>query len=68
MNRSYLIHHTLRQAPLWLSGVANAAVFLASSEARYITGQTLNVDGGFLAAGLLFPFDPKRSTKLADEK
>lgn len=31
--------------------VAAAAVFLVSDEASYITGHTLNVDGGFLAAG-----------------
>jgi NAD(P)-dependent dehydrogenase (short-subunit alcohol dehydrogenase family) len=34
--------------------IANAAVFLASSEADFINGQTLNVDGGFSAAGLIF--------------
>jgi 3-oxoacyl-[acyl-carrier protein] reductase len=32
---------------------AFAAVFLASREAGYITGQILGVDGGFLAAGVL---------------
>lgn len=40
------------------SDIAHAAVFLASGDASYITGHTLNVDGGFLAAGLMFPFDP----------
>jgi 3-oxoacyl-[acyl-carrier protein] reductase len=37
--------------------IAAAAVFLASDEASFITGHTLNVDGGFNAAGLLF--DPE---------
>lgn len=32
--------------------VASAALFLASSQASYITGQVLGVDGGFLAAGV----------------
>ena len=31
--------------------IASAAVFLASDMARYITGQTLHVDGGTRAAG-----------------
>ena len=38
--------------------IAAAALFLASDDAGYITGHTLNVDGGFLAAGLMFPLDP----------
>ena len=33
--------------------VAAAALFLVSDDARYITGHTLAVDGGFLATGLL---------------
>jgi NAD(P)-dependent dehydrogenase (short-subunit alcohol dehydrogenase family) len=34
--------------------IANAAVFLASHEADFVNGHTLNVDGGFGAAGLMF--------------
>lgn len=34
--------------------IANAIVFLLSDMARYVTGQTLAVDGGFLAQ---YPFD-----------
>jgi len=34
--------------------IADAAVFLASDEARHVCGHTLNVDGGFLTAGLMF--------------
>jgi 3-oxoacyl-[acyl-carrier protein] reductase len=33
--------------------VAAAALFLASEEARYVTGAVLAVDGGFLAAGVM---------------
>ncbi|MFO1069147.1 MAG: 3-oxoacyl-ACP reductase family protein [Geminicoccaceae bacterium] len=44
--------------------IAAAAVFLASDDAAYITGHTLNVDGGFLAAGLMFPFDPAKDKPL----
>ena len=42
----------LRQIPLGYMGtpvdVANAVAFLASDEARYITGHVLNVDGGMV--------------------
>ena len=46
----------LRSIPLARYGepheIAAAALFLASDDAAYITGQTLAVDGGFSAAGL----------------
>jgi len=32
---------------------ANAAIFFASDNAKYITGQILGVDGGFLSAGII---------------
>ncbi len=35
--------------------IANAAVFLASAESDYVNGHSLNVDGGFQAAGLMYP-------------
>ena len=34
--------------------IADAVVFLCSDESRYVQGHTLNVDGGFRAAGLMF--------------
>lgn len=42
------------------SEIADAAVFLASDESRYVNGHTLNVDGGFLAAGLIYPLPSSR--------
>jgi len=47
--------------------IASAAVFLASADASYITGHTLNVDGGFMAAGLMFPFDPTKDKPIGPE-
>ncbi|ACA16225.1 short-chain dehydrogenase/reductase SDR [Methylobacterium sp. 4-46] len=47
----YLIPMTRYGTP---EEIADAAVFLCSDEARYVQGHTLNVDGGFRAAGLMF--------------
>ena len=44
--------------------VAAGVVFMASDEASHITGHTQNVDGGFLAAGLMFDFDPAKHKPL----
>jgi NAD(P)-dependent dehydrogenase (short-subunit alcohol dehydrogenase family) len=35
--------------------IAHGIVFLASNQASYITGHTLTIDGGFVAAGVLVP-------------
>ena len=35
--------------------IAAAAVFLAGPDSSFMTGHILNADGGFLAAGLMFP-------------
>src|SRR5690349_16783744 len=48
---NYLVPMTRYGTP---EEIADAAVFLCSDESRYIQGHTLNVDGGFRAAGLMF--------------
>jgi NAD(P)-dependent dehydrogenase (short-subunit alcohol dehydrogenase family) len=49
-------HELLMRTPMARFGqvaeVAGAAVFLASDAASFITGQTLIIDGGFLASGV----------------
>jgi 3-oxoacyl-[acyl-carrier protein] reductase len=47
---NYLIPMTRYGTP---EEIADAAVFLCSDESRYVHGHTLNVDGGFRAAGLI---------------
>jgi NAD(P)-dependent dehydrogenase (short-subunit alcohol dehydrogenase family) len=48
---NYLIPMTRYGTP---EEIADAAVFLCSDESRYVQGHTLNVDGGFRTAGLMF--------------
>ena len=48
---AYLIPMTRYGEP---DEIADAAIFLCSDESRYVTGHTLNVDGGFGAGGLMF--------------
>lgn len=45
--------------------IADAAVFLSSDESRYVHGHTLNVDGGFREAGLMFGPDKTPPGKTA---
>jgi NAD(P)-dependent dehydrogenase (short-subunit alcohol dehydrogenase family) len=40
--------------------VADAVLFLACDDSRYVQGHTLNVDGGFRAAGLMFKADRRK--------
>jgi NAD(P)-dependent dehydrogenase (short-subunit alcohol dehydrogenase family) len=47
---NYLIPMTRYGTP---EEIAGAAVFLCSDESRYVHGHILNVDGGFLSAGLM---------------
>ena len=35
-----------------LDELVGAAIYLASPAARFVTGETIAVDGGFLASGL----------------
>ncbi len=48
---NYLIPMTRYGTP---EEIADAAVFLCCDESRYVHGHTLNVDGGFRTAGLMF--------------
>jgi len=48
--RAKLLQHVPMARPGRIEEVAQAALFLASDEASYITGADLHVDGGYLAA------------------
>jgi 3-oxoacyl-[acyl-carrier protein] reductase len=45
--------------------IAAAAVFLASDEARFVTGHTLNVDGGYVGAGMMYTLGTSRAPEVA---
>ena len=42
--------------------IGSAALFLACDDSAFTTGHVLNVDGGFEAAGLMFPAEEIAST------
>ncbi len=42
--------------------IALAAVYLASGESDYVNGHSLNVDGGFGAAGLMYPLPSSKKS------
>jgi 3-oxoacyl-[acyl-carrier protein] reductase len=46
--------------------IAAAAVFLASDEAQFVTGHTLNVDGGYVGAGMMYNLGTSRAPEVAD--
>lgn len=54
--RDWAEHHTPLQRLGQVEDLVGAAVFLASSAAAFITGQTLRVDGG-MSAGIPWPID-----------
>ena len=43
--------------------IANCVLYLASDACQFVHGHTLNVDGGFNAAGLMFPMTEMKSYK-----
>jgi NAD(P)-dependent dehydrogenase (short-subunit alcohol dehydrogenase family) len=42
--------------------IALAAIYLASAESDYVNGHSLNVDGGFAAAGLMYPLPSSKKS------
>ncbi|GLU14307.1 hypothetical protein SLE2022_308840 [Rubroshorea leprosula] len=48
------LHANLKGVPLKTEDVANAALFLASEEARYVSGHNLLIDGGFTTCNSSF--------------
>ncbi len=72
--RTPITNHGLEQTKAYLDRIpagdygraehiAAAAVYLASDECQFVHGETLNVDGGFGAAGLVFSTTEMKSFK-----